>query len=102
MSAEAHWENRRPEDDPDGIYWIARPTTTIEPNLALIELGQPRAVEKNLSQWVSSDHEYTRDRVLALTVIARAQLDQDQADQGHRHRPPGTTHPAPDRLAARR
>jgi len=84
MSAETHWEARRPEDDPPWIYWMARPTTTIEPNLALIELGEPAAVEENLSQWTEGDHgdhEYTRDRVLALTVIARAQLDQGRDDQ---------------------
>lgn len=32
-------------------------------------------------QWLDGDHEYTRDRVLALTVIARAKLDQGHTDQ---------------------
>ena len=63
MSAEAHWEAR-------WIYWMARPTTTIEPNLAMIQLGQPGAVEQNLSQWVDGDHERRTpgqaDRTVAL------------------------------------
>lgn len=80
-SAEAHWERRRPEDDPGWIYWMDRPATTIEPNLAMIQLDQPGEVERNLAHWLDKDGpEYPRDHALALTVIASAQLAMGELD----------------------
>ncbi|WP_026414454.1 helix-turn-helix domain-containing protein [Actinomadura oligospora] len=79
--AEAHWERRRPEDDPAWIYWMRRPSTTIEPNLAMLELGQPAEVPRNLSGWVDLDRdEYPRDHALALTVVATAQIRMGEVD----------------------
>jgi transcriptional regulator with XRE-family HTH domain len=79
--AEAHWERRRPEDDPSWIYWMQRPSTTIEPNLAMIQLGQPGEVETNLSNWIELDgQDYPRDHALALTVVASAQIAMGELD----------------------
>ncbi|MEV4258145.1 hypothetical protein AB0J52_33725, partial [Spirillospora sp. NPDC049652] len=79
--AEAHWERRRPEDDPAWIYWMRRPSTTIEPNLAMLELGRAADVPRNLSHWVGLDRdEYPRDHALALTVVAAAQVRMGQVD----------------------
>ncbi|MCP2336757.1 helix-turn-helix domain-containing protein [Actinomadura rupiterrae] len=79
--AEAHWERRDPEDDPAWIYWMQRPSTTIEPNLAMLELGQPAEVPRNLAHWVDLDRgEYPRDHALALTVVATAQIQMGQVD----------------------
>lgn len=79
--AETHWERRRPEDDPAWIYWMRRPSTMIETNLALLELGRPAEVPRNLSSWVDLDRdEYPRDHALALTVVGTAQIDLGEPD----------------------
>ncbi|WP_344246642.1 hypothetical protein [Actinocorallia libanotica] len=81
MRAEKHWEQRRPEDDPTWIYWMQRPSTTIEPNLAMLQLEQPQNVESNLREWIDLDgHQYPRDHALALTVVGTAQLALGELD----------------------
>lgn len=79
--ADEHWEQRRPEDDPPWIYWMQRPSLTIEVGMAFLTLGQAATAERFLIEGMEQGTAgYGRDRVLALAALAAARLAQGELD----------------------
>ncbi|MFI0421906.1 hypothetical protein [Spongiactinospora sp. 9N601] len=81
LQADGHWGRRHPEEDPPWIYWMRRPSTTIEVGMAFARLGQPETAEELISDGMAErTSDYERDRVLGWTAIALARLDQGEVD----------------------
>lgn len=79
--ADERWDQRNPESDPDWVYWMRRPSETIEVNMAMVTIGKAAETETRLHRWIAEDGQrYSRDTAFALTVIARAQLEAGQLD----------------------
>ncbi|MEV6982960.1 hypothetical protein AB0M95_17085 [Sphaerisporangium sp. NPDC051017] len=75
--ADDHWEHRDPDEDPPWIYWMRRPSFTIEVGTAFVQLGEISTALHLLEQGMTERSEdYARDSVLGLAAIADAQLDQ--------------------------
>ncbi|MEV0619625.1 hypothetical protein AB0I81_40345 [Nonomuraea sp. NPDC050404] len=81
LRADDHWSARRPEDDPAWVYWMRRPSTTIEVGMAFSALGEPDTAEELLAEGMQArGHDYERDRVLGWTAIATARLEQGEIE----------------------
>ncbi|GIH73492.1 hypothetical protein Mth01_57450 [Sphaerimonospora thailandensis] len=79
--ADAHWERRDVEEDPPWIYWMARPSTTIEVGMGLVAIGHPGTAVRLLEEGMAErSADYARDTALGLAAIAEAQLDQRDLD----------------------
>ncbi|WP_433332455.1 hypothetical protein [Spirillospora sp. CA-294931] len=80
--ADEYWDRRDPHRDPDWIYWMRRPSETIEANMAMVEVKRTGSTETHLLRWIDVDGaRYSRDRAFALTVIACAQLTEGDLDK---------------------
>jgi transcriptional regulator with XRE-family HTH domain len=81
VRADEHWEQRRPEDDPPWIYWMQRPSLTIEVGMAFVVLDQAATAERLLVEGMEQGTAgYGRDRVLALAALSTARLAQGELD----------------------
>ncbi|MGI5292684.1 helix-turn-helix domain-containing protein [Nonomuraea polychroma] len=79
--ADDHWEHRDAEEDPPWIYWMARPSTTIEVGMGLVAIGRPDTAVRLLEEGMAErSADYARDTALGLAAIAEAQLDQHDVD----------------------
>ncbi|MFI6883905.1 helix-turn-helix domain-containing protein [Streptosporangium canum] len=79
--ADEHWEQRDVEEDPPWVYWMARPSTTIEVGMGLVALGHPGTAVRLLEEGMAErSTDYARDTALGLAAIADAQLDQHDLD----------------------
>ncbi|MBF8187514.1 hypothetical protein ITP53_17590 [Nonomuraea sp. K274] len=79
--ADLHWEHRDPDEDPAWIYWMRRPSTTIEVGMALVEIGQPATAVQMLEEgMVERTEDYVRDTALGMAAIADAQLGHKNLD----------------------
>jgi tetratricopeptide (TPR) repeat protein len=71
------WDLRNPQDDPDWLYWMVRPSENPEAGEAFLRLGQPRTAEQLLTAGLDAlPRDFDRDRGLYLMRIAHAQLAQ--------------------------
>ncbi|WP_370026352.1 hypothetical protein [Planotetraspora sp. GP83] len=79
--ADDHWEHRDPDADPRWMYWMRRPSWTIEVGMALVTMGQSDTAVRLLEEGMADrTSDYNRDIVLGLAAIADAQLDQRDLD----------------------
>jgi tetratricopeptide (TPR) repeat protein len=77
------WDRRVVSEDPPWIYWMTRPSLTAEAGRAFLTLSQPKQAEELLTQGLHMlGDDSQRDRLLYLTNIAEARLDQRGGQDG--------------------
>lgn len=76
------WDGRDPDDTPGWLYWMRGPSVDINTNRALLDAGRPEVAGANMSARVARDDDggYVRSRVLALTIVADAELAQGRLE----------------------
>jgi tetratricopeptide (TPR) repeat protein len=80
--ADDRWDRRRPEDDPDWVYWMPQPSLTAEAGTALLDIGDVDAAERSLTAGLSTlDGDAVRDRNLYLVRLAEVRLRTGRLDE---------------------
>jgi transcriptional regulator with XRE-family HTH domain/tetratricopeptide (TPR) repeat protein len=79
--ADTLWERRAPEDDPPFIYWMRRPSLTIEAGMALVATGEAETAARLLGEGMTErTRAYGRDTALGLAAIANARYAHGDLD----------------------